>query len=418
MTAALARLPVEEPTWLFPGDHHESAGPAAGAAFLSSLEAGDFDLLVLAYGLGMRVGGISQVLRLEPSLVVWRLQRAFGKLTHEGGGEASRMESAVAGLLRGESAPPDDPPPADRGSWLALELVADMGAEVRERLVAGLQPAPATGGRAPGVGVGLVVIILVVVTGFLAFGVARDQSPMWRGEALMRQYEFTQAREAFLRVGTVEARTKIVLCLLAEGSFEAALQLLRDEEVRKWFRQFAPDEELRLQPVPPAAAKSRALLPRGTLTNPKPPFVVRAGPPGDLVVEASDGVERRLSLPDTRGGPEAFKIDYPGDWPELTTGRVAWRIEDGDENPAVFDLAVREFVVRIRTRHWRMLTSDVPQRARYFLGGHHYLNEGLYMQAGWDFARLAKAFPEEAYPRQQVWAVAEALGIDGSALLR
>jgi predicted lysophospholipase L1 biosynthesis ABC-type transport system permease subunit len=144
---------------------------------------------------------------------------------------------------------------------------------------------------------------------------------------------------------------------------------------------------------------------------------VRVGPPGDLVLDVS-GRELRVTLPDTRGSGDAFVVEYAEEWPGLPAGRVVWRIEDGGDNAAVFDLADQATVKRIRDRNWRVLTRDIPQRAQLFLRAHHFLSEGLLVQAGGQFARLAEAFPAEPYPRQQVWAVAKTLGVDPTALLR
>ena len=406
-----------EPAWTFPAPRggHCSGDEAAG--LLRSLEDEDLDLMVLAYGLGLRVGPLSQALRIDPALVVWRLHRAFSRWSRVGGGgqEPGCMERAVADLLRGR-ATVTLPPPAGRAGWSVDELLEGLDESVQARLTARLADPEGEINQAGGVGIGLAVVVLGVALGFLAFGIVRDVDPMRRGNALMQQYEYRLAREAFLKVGTVQARTRVVLCLLAEGRFQQALTELADPEVRALFKQFAPTT-----PVPidlDLPAQSRALLPRGLTITPRPPFVLRSGPAGQLVLSVG-GRELRLELPDTRGeGAGTFVVEYPESWPTLATGRVMWRVEDGDDNPGVFDVGDRELARRVRERNWRVLTREVPQRAQLFLRAHHFMSEGLLMQAGWQFARLAETFPAEPYPRQQVWAVAAALGIDPTALLR
>lgn len=411
----MGRLPEHEPHWLYADGRTDLAEPDAAATFLQELPAEDRALVLLSYGMGLRVGPVSQALQIDPALVVWRLQLVFARWTRRHpAGQPSTLERAVVGLLRG-TLRSSLPAPAGCSGWTADALVHELNETTQTRLAERLAPEPAERAPTGGVGMGVGVLVLAVALGFLGFGIVRDVDPMWRGESLMQQYEYTLAREAFLKVGTVAADTRIVLCLLAEGSFSAALSRLEDPEVRSWFRKFAPGPPPRpLEEVDPT---SRALLPRGLTTNVKPTFVVRSGPPSLLEVQVG-GRRITLELPDTRGGPESFVVPWPTDWPALTPGRVIWRVNDGNENVAMFDVADREFEQRVRDRNWRVLTRDVPQRAQLFLRAHHFLNEGLLVQAGWQFARLAEAFPAEPYPRQQIWTLAQALGVDPTALLR
>lgn len=409
---------VGEPGWLFARSRSEPCTGDEAAAFLGELEDEDLEIMALAYGLGLRVGSLCQATGLDPAIVVWRLHRAFSRWREGSASGTPRdcgaLERGLSDLLSGGSST-SRPPLEGRDGWGAAALLVGLPDDVQSRLADNPSLQAPAQPPAPGVGIGLAVIVLAVALGFLGFGIVRDVDPMRRGEALMRQYEYTLARDAFVKVGTVESRTRIVLCQLAEGRFEEAIADLEDDDVRQWFRQFAPSGDP--VPIQDAPEDSRALLPRGLLTVMRPEFVVRSGPPGDLVLTVQQR-ERRIELPDTRGGSESFVVPYPEDWPSLPAGRIVWHVEDGDDNAAAFDVADLATIQRIRDRNWRVLTRDVPQRAQLFLRGHHFLAEGLLVQAGGQFARLAEVFPAEPYPRQQVWAVAEALGVDPTALLR
>ncbi|RKY17080.1 MAG: hypothetical protein DRQ55_16625, partial [Planctomycetota bacterium] len=384
----------------------------------------DQQILLLSYGLGLRVGAVSQAVDIDPALVVWRLHRAFARRGHEQRDRPADadLERGLGDLLAGRSST-EHPPLPDSESWSLAALLAALPTAVQQRLVETQSSSPRETLPPPGVGVGLAAIVLTVVLGFLGFGVVRDIDPARRGDALMEQYEYTRARASYRKSGTIESHVRIVLCLLAEGHFDQALEELGDDEVRAWFKRFAPADVSGTQPVPQPSTvlatpdDSRALLPRGLITNRRPAFVLRAGPPGQLVLKL-DKRELRMALPDTRGGTDSFVVDYPDDWPSLWPGRVAWRVDDGDDNVAVFDIADEVIVKRVRDRTWRVLTRDIPQRAQLFLRAHHFVSEGMLVQAGVQFARLSETFPAEPYPWQQLQAVAQALGVDPSVLLR
>ena len=88
------------------------------------------------------------------------------------------MERGVAALFT------DDP----AGEWSATALLAAMPDSVRERLEARMasRVAGAAGDEArSGLGIGAVGLILLAMIGFIAYGVIRDEDPMWRGKARM-----------------------------------------------------------------------------------------------------------------------------------------------------------------------------------------------------------------------------------------
>jgi len=416
MTTLLGEYTAGDPGWLFPRPGIEPCAPEAAATFLRGLDDEDLRLLVLNYGLGMRVGGISQVMRVDPALVVWRMHRSFHRWRHEESGEvdAAALEHGVAQLLRNGSDAIE--PPAGATDWSVSSLLHDLDRDVRERLQVRLEQGSLDQPQGSGVGVGLAVVVLAVAIGFLAFGVVRDIDPMARGDSLMRQYEYTRARQAFLKAGTADARKKIVLCLLAEGRFAEASAALESDELRAGFKRFAPGTAPgRIRDIDPGG---RALLPRGAVIMRRPEFVIRAGPPATLEVTAAKRV-LSLPLPDTRGeGSEFVSVPYPDDWPALPATRIRWSVVDGDQNTAWFDVLGQQDATQIRDRNVRVLTREIPERAQQYLRAHGFMNEGLYMQAGREFSDLMRHFPESQYLAEQIGRLGAVMGIDPGALLR
>jgi len=420
-------LPLEEPVWLFQGPHDEGESAATVAALLEQLDQRDFTLVVLTYGMGMRVGAISRALNLDPAVVIWRLNDVFIRFNEERDDKRSpaSLERALRDLLRGKS---DGAPPPLKGctSWRANEMVALFDPEVQQRLAATANEPARAEKRAAGLGIGLAFLIGLGSLAFLGYGVLRDINVMMRGHSLMRMGHFAEARSEFKKEGTPEATKWIVVSLLAEGDFEEAFGMLSDPDSNALFGAFAPTHK----PIADDVGhdiQSRAVLPRGLIINPRPELMVRAGPPAEIVLEPIAILPHddeplsvlRWVLPDSRDHDGDFvTIPYPKAWPSLLPGRYVWRVDDGEPTKAAFDLAVQDIANEVRDRNWTFLTRQVPLRAQNFLRGHHFLNAGLAMQAGRQFGKLTNFFPAEAYPRQQIWRIAEALAVDPAVFLR
>lgn len=426
-TMTAVDLPLEEPVWLFHGPHDEGESAATVAVLLERLDQRDFTLVVLTYGMGMRVGAISRVMGLDPAVVIWRLNDVFIRFNEERDDKRSPagLERALRDLLRGKGG--DAPPPLnDCSSWRANELVALFDPEVQQRLAATVNEPAQTKKRAPGLGIGLAFLIGLGSLAFLGYGVIRDINVMMRGHSLMRAGDFTEARSEFKKEGTPEATKWIVVSLLAEGHFEEAFGMLSDPDNNSLFGAFAPTHK----PIADDVGHdrdSRAVLPRGLTINPRPEFTVRAGPPAEIKLEPVAILPHddepmpvlRWVLPDSRDQDgEYVTVPYPKAWPSLKPGRYVWQVDDGEPTKAAFDLAVQDIANGVRDRNWTFLTRQVPLKAQNFLRGHHFLNGGLALQAGRQFGKLANYFPAEAYPRQQVWRIAEALAVDPAVFLR
>ena len=90
-------------------------------------------------------------------------------------------------------------------------------------------------------GIGAVVLILLAMFGFIAYGVIRDEDPMWRGKARMRQGQYAEARDAFRELGNLpEARALTATCWLAEGNFEKANEVLAETAAMQYLASFRP----------------------------------------------------------------------------------------------------------------------------------------------------------------------------------
>ncbi|MCB9896369.1 MAG: hypothetical protein H6825_00060 [Planctomycetes bacterium] len=418
----LAQLRVEEPSWL-----HDSRGvpgrpPEEAAALLASLDAEDLGVFVLAYGYGMRLGAVAQTLRHDPATVLWRVQRALQHWTDEHGtpGREAALEVGIADLLRG-AVPADTalpPPPGDSASWSARDLATSLGDEVRQRLADRIDAERAPEPAVSGIGIGSIGLILLAIVGFALYGFVRDLNPLRRGTDLMKIGEFAAAREAFLKAGdTEESRKQTVLCWLAEGQFERALETM-DDAVLASLMPFAPRPRTFDSTV--VRTPGRALLPRGTILNPKPSFVIRPGPPADLVVTVLVGttpLSLGKSLPDTSDSEGLVEVTWPDDWSGLIPGDTEWSVGGGE--PITITLLDTELRDEIQKRvRWMMHTRDIPEAAKDFLLGHFYRNKGLLEASTEAFARLAERFPQAPYPREMVQQTARALGVDASVFLR
>ena len=420
-------LPLEEPVWLFHGPHDEGETAATVASLLERLDQRDFTLVVLTYGVGMRVGSISRAMGIDPAVAIWRLNDVFIRFNEEREDERrpASLERALRDLLRGES---DGAPPPLKGcaSWQANELVALFDPEVQQRLAATINEPARAEKRAPGLGIGLAFLIGLGSLVFLGYGVIRDINVMMRGHTLMRTGHFADARSEFKKEGTPEATKWIVVSLLAEGDFEEAFGMLSNPDHNALFGAFAPTHKPIVDDVG-LELDSRAVLPRGLIINSRPELTVRAGPPAEIVLEPIAILPHddeplpilRWVLPDSRDAEGDYvTISYPKDWPSLKPGRYVWRVDDGEPTKAAFDLAMQDIANGVRDRNWTFLTRQVPLKAQNFLRGHHFLNAGLAMQAGRQFGKLASYFPAEAYPRQQIWRIAKALAVDPAVFLR
>lgn len=424
MPLTAAEFPQHEPTWIHPGPADRRVPVDVAAAFLRELDLRDTEIVVLSYGLGLSVGPVARVLKVDPALVTWRLHDVLARWQEAATDEArdpGSLERTLTELLR--DGYEDTPEPLEGAAgWHAGEILARCDEQLLANLEQALRPARPDQIQTAGVGVGLLVLVALVMLGFLAFGVVRDRNPLTRGNDLMRRARFEAAIQAFNKVATTEARTRVVVCLLALGRFEDALAKLGDEDTRAWFGSFAPSSSP-LHQESDAQLDSRAQLPRGLITMERPPFVVRAGPAATLTLTPLDGQGGGpLTLPvpaRAEGDGDLVQVPFPRDWPTLQAGRYVWEVADADGRTlAAFDMAPRQIVLDVRDRNLRVLGREVPLLSQNFLRGHHFVNAGLYMQAGLQFGRLATQFPDQPYPREQVWAVAEALRVDPAAFLR
>ncbi|MFT7464103.1 MAG: hypothetical protein ACI9EF_002452 [Pseudohongiellaceae bacterium] len=426
-TMTAVDLPLEEPIWLFHGPHDKGAPAATVAGLLERLDQRDFTLMVLTYGLGMRVGAISRATKLDPAIVVWRLNDVFIRFNEERDEKRSPapLERALRDLLRDESN--DAPaPPKGCASWQASELVSLFDKEVQQRLEATIKEPDRVEKRQAGLGIGLAFLIGLGSLTFLGYGVIREINVMMRGHTLMRTGNFEDARSEFKKESTLESTKWIIVSLLAEGRYEEALGMLTEPNYTALFGAFEPTHQPVSEDVDHNIA-SRAVLPRGLMINPRPEFIVRAGPPAEIELEPVALLESnseplptlRWVLPDSRDHDGQYvTVPFPKSWPSLQPGRYVWRVDDGAPTGAAFDLVDQTIADGVRDRNWTFLTRQVPIRAQNFLRGHHFLNAGLAMQAGRQFGKLANEFPTENYPRQQIWRIAETLGVDPAVFLR
>ncbi|HEX5011101.1 MAG TPA: hypothetical protein VFY71_11945, partial [Planctomycetota bacterium] len=301
---ALARLPRGEPSWAFP----EAAAPdrAGAERALAELDDEDRRALVLSHGFALPLGDVAYAMRLDASVVSWRLRRAFML----DGSSPAAVERGVATVLheRIESA-------RDGGAPLPATLPPDVVERLEARLAGTADRR--TRSRAGGLGVGSLVLIVLGAAGFMVYGAIRDVNPLWRGFKLVRQGDFAAARQSFFEMGPQgEARAWVGFCFLAEGQFDRALEVLREPEARQFLGRFQPFDS----PLPPYEGDpgSPALLPRGYITRSRPRFIFRAAPAGTLRLEQSPpgpGPDRPRTaawpVDDTTGSGELGAFEYP-----------------------------------------------------------------------------------------------------------
>ncbi len=409
LSGILESLPAAEPTWSFP----EPAAPdrAAAVRLLASLDATDRRTLLLSHGFGLPLGDVAWALGLDASVVSWRLRRAL-----------SGTGISPAALERGLAAVLGEGVARARGG---AALPVDLPDAALERLRTRLQGvAPEHAGARGALGVGSLLLIVAAVAGFLVYGVIRDSNPLWRGRDLARRGDYAGARQSFLELGPLgEARAWIGVCWLAEGQFDRAIEVLSEPEASQFLGAFRPMEK----PLEALAAdiESPALLPRGLILASRPMFVFRGAPAGVLRLEvtptALGGAPTRREtwpVPDTSGGPRFVVFDFPSEARALQAGTAVWTAPGGEDRPSSFTLLARESQMDLRVALERHLTHEIPRPAQDFLRGQFFLRHGLYQNAGEQFARLARQFPDQPWPRRAIEQVAAALGVDPGAILR
>jgi hypothetical protein len=407
----LARLPRTEPRGIFPGRPEEAAPDVVAAAFLARLDSADRAILVLVLGLGLDLGTVASALRLDPSIVSWRLRRSL--LNGVPGQDAGVLERGVMHMLR-ERRPE--------------ELLAELPEGARERLAARVDSDDGhvtDRERRPGLGIGSLVLILVSAAGFMVYGAIRDVNPLWRGMSQIRLGDYPRARDAFLELGPLpQARAWTAITWLADGEFERALDVLAEPGAANYLGEFRP-MDVPLQQTG-ADRRSAALLPRGLIADGRPDFVYLPGAATTLVLEVEPGGkdmrQKRYALPAAPPDTEVARLEYPAEWPELVEGLVLWDVQGAepgaDVEPTGFTVLEKGARRELQQRAAARLTHEIPLAAREFLRAHFDLRQGLYMQAGQRFARLAREFPAEDYPRRMLAEVAAALGVAPDVFLR
>jgi len=421
---ALARLPQGPPRWVLRGIHDAPADPARAEAFLATLDGDDRRLLDLVYGVQLDLGLVATTLGLDPAVVIWRVRRL---LEREADGRAPSLEVAVAHHLR------PGPPEACReparehidgcSRCRALRLPDDE----RRRLVARLvlhEEGARTLARG-GIGIGSGLLVLIVIAGFGMFGYLRDTDPYTTGRRALLRGDWEQGREDLLESMRVspsfESTFQIAASWIGEGDFEAAHAWIDEHPIlREKLGDFLPSERA-IEPLEDAPREADALLPRGPLLSRRPTFVVRPGPAGLLVLTAGARTQEvPLPASDT---DEPVVVPYPEDWPPLPPGDVFWSVRRGDETgPASatvsFEVASERTRARLRRRRIQVAQFTLVDGALPYLVGHYYLRNGVLSQAGWQFAELARRFPDAEYPQRALAEIADAVGVDPDAFMQ
>jgi len=424
VASLLARLPRPAQRSLLPDRHDAVADPAIAKHFLGQLEPADRSILVLALGLGLDLGSVAFVLQLDPSIVAWRLRRTL--LSGPEGTEPAALESGVTQWLRSTAAGPGhDNGRGGRGVTVAARHFAELPADTRERLAVRLdshdQDETATS-RRPGLGIGSLVLILVAAAGFMVYGALRDENPLWRGMALVRQADFPAARDSFQELGALpEGRAWVAITWLAEGNFEHAFAVLEDPAAARFLGEFRPFDT----PLPKVggAPGSHALLPRGLSAEPRPAFVYIADGATTLTLEINSDKpggyrKARWPLPGNGTATGIAVLAYPDEWPELSDCVVSWDVIEGETEPTTFSALARNVRREMNQHAAARLTHEIPFAAREFLRAQYDLRNGLLVQAAGRIATLAGLFPDAAYPRQTLARIGAALGVDPAALVR
>src|SRR5262245_20395667 len=97
---AQARSPATaaepEPCWFYPSSRASPAPGPEAEAFLQRLDEEDRRIIVLVHGLSLDLGSVSRALRLDPSIVSWRVRHA---LQHgSNGSDPAAIERGLAAL--------------------------------------------------------------------------------------------------------------------------------------------------------------------------------------------------------------------------------------------------------------------------------------------------------------------------------
>ncbi len=420
LRAVLSGLPRRDPTWLAPGVHDQPVSPSEAARKLAELDPVDRRICILVHGLGLSLGCVSFTLKLDPTVVSWRIQQILRDEQHPLGDP--RLEAGIAGLMRDPHPDVREGLQAGEDSWNGLELARHFPPEVRSRLLARLvrDEDETTAEQArPGIGVGVLLLVGTVALAFLIYGAVLDKNPMWRGKNFLRRGEPTQARAAFRQAGnSAEVRMWVAIAWLSEGRFLAALREIEEGDDGRWLGTFHP-VDLPLEPLV-QDADSGALLPRGMILRRRPEFIYDGSRSGSLDLDLPR--RRSTPLPRTADRDETLaKLPYPDDWTSLPDGSGIWSIPGktgGTRDIASFEVLSSERHREIQTTLAVRLTAHVPREAKLFLRGHYYLNSGLYMKAADQFVLLAKRFPAAAYPQRVLDEIGIALGVDPTVFLR
>jgi len=418
-------LPREEPSWLYPRADEQPLSHAAAAEFLTALEEEDFSIFVLAYGLGMRFGGVAQTLGLDPALVVWRLRRALERWRREADDSHSprALEAGLTALLRAEHT--DAPaPPRELPSWKADDLVAQLTSNARARLSEQLAKPQPAGPVRPGVGIGLAVVILVAAVGLVIYGAERDKPPLLEGRRLLELGRYTEARAEFMRLGnSVEGRKWRALSYVAEGEFEHAFGFFSEVDVLASLGQFAPHERP-IAPLPDPGT-GNALLPRGTIRSDQPQFVFNGPISSEIRLRSIDGAPRSFrSTLDQAEALEAdvvrYRVSYPRDqgWEKLGPGQYEWSLVGDPGSRARFEVISPARRSSISSHFTTHIPDQISSPTKRFLLAQFFLNQGLLMDAAIELGHLTRAFPSATYPARRLADVCAALGVDPSAFAR
>lgn len=423
--AAAPDLPREEPSWLYPRTDEPPLPHTRAAEFLTSLDEEDFSIFVLAYGLGMRFGGVAQTLGVDPALVVWRLRRALERWRREEHDEHSprALETGLTQLLRADqvNAPA---PPRDLPSWNADDLVTQLTEKARARLSAQLREPQPAGPVRPGVGIGLAVVILIAAVGLVIYGAQRDKPPLAEGRRLLALGRYEEARAEFVRLGnSVEGRKWRALSYVSEGEFGHAFGFFTEVDVLDSLGQFAPHERA-IAPLPNPGSGG-ALLPRGTIRSDQPPFVFDGPISAEIRLSSEDGAPRSFrSSADLaerlEGDVLRHRVGYPRDqaWEKLGTGRYEWSLVNDPGSSARFEVISPARRRSINTHLMQNVPEEISSPTKRFLRAQFYLNQGLLMDAAIELGHLARAFPSAEYPAARLADVCAALGVDPSAFAR
>lgn len=434
-----------EPSWLHRDEEGLVAGdasrcsPEIAARMLAALDPVDRRLFVLSHGLGFGVGASSYATRVDPSLVRWHLERSLDAAAEEHGVRAADLEVAVRALLTDPSLAATQPTPDDASDWRPDSLLAAFPDDERDRLTARVLhniDSHTLEEQRPGLGLGPILFVGLVVAAFMIYGALRDVNPVWHGTRLMALGQYAEARAVlsdYARMtNSIEAQTKIALCWLAEGQFTEAMDQF-DEQAQR-LEAIDPDANHPLgafrptdEPLVPLGGvpECAALLPRGLITMTRPYFVYEGSAPGTLeltlIPKVGTTAPPRVAtyeVPEPEDDEERFRlVRYPSDWSPVPAGAATWSAP-GDESEATFTVLDPNRTRKLMNRARLGLPPSAPEPAQYFLRGHFYLRHELYQQAGEQFAWLVKQFPEQPYPRELLDEIATALGVDRKVFLR